>query len=65
MNKHGMLGTINVRNATLRNACICTDCMWHTSNWTGLYENGCYMLKDNRECITGEKSGFKPINEGE
>lgn len=56
--KHGVLGTIVVRSALLMHACINTDCEWHTSHWRNLYENGCYMLTDNRECISGEKTGF-------
>ena len=61
--KHGVLGTINVRTAVLKNACINTDCAWHTCHWSGLYENGCYMLKDNSECISGEKMGFMSVEQ--
>lgn len=61
--KHGLLGTINVRSAVLKNACINTDCVWHTCHWRGLYENGCYMLEDNSECISGEKTGFMSVEQ--
>ena len=61
--KHGVLGTINVRTAVLKNACINTDCAWHTCHWSGLYENGCYMMKNNSECISGEKTGFKSVEQ--
>lgn len=61
--KHGKIGTINVRTATLRNACINTECVWHTCHWSGLYENGCYKLTDNSSCISGEKSGFRSVED--
>ena len=60
--EHGMVGMIKVRTATLTNACVRTDCKWHTCHWSGLYENGCYMLKDNSECVNGTKSGFTLMN---
>ena len=60
---HGKIGTIVVRGAMLHNACVNTDCVWHTCHRSGLYENGCYMLKDNSECISGEKSGFTSVEQ--
>lgn len=62
--EHGTIGMIKVRTAILKNACVRTDCKWHTCHWKGLYENGCYMLKDNSMCIDGIKSGFIPLTEG-
>lgn len=60
---HGTLGTLTVRNAILKNACINTDCIWNTCHWSHLWENGCYKLKDNSECISGEKSGYMSVEE--
>ena len=61
--KHGQIGKIRVRSAILTNACINTECVWHTCHWSRLYENGCYKLNDISHCVSSECSGFDTIEE--
>ena len=54
-NKHGKIGELTV---TLKNACVCKECVWNAVHYNGLYENGCYKLWDISDCISGERSSF-------
>lgn len=44
MSGYCKIGVCEVRGNILCNACTTKECVWHTSHWSHLWENGCYML---------------------